>query len=63
MACHGVYTDADAVHRFEVEVTRAATEANQAAIDAGFWKVNKCKNCEGTGRMLTGAISNLCGAC
>jgi hypothetical protein len=49
MACHGVYTEADAVHRFEVEVTRAATEANQAAIDAGFWKVNKCKNCEGTG--------------
>lgn len=50
MACHGVYTDADAVRGFEVGVTHAAKEANRAAIDAGFWKVNKCKNCEGTGR-------------
>jgi hypothetical protein len=63
MACHGVYTDADAVHRFEVEVTRAATEANQAARDAGFWKVNKCKYCEGTGRVLQGFGSSPCSIC
>lgn len=59
MACHGVYTDADYVKAFEREVTKQAEEANQAAIEAGFWKVNRCKYCEGTGRTL-GDVCHYC---
>lgn len=60
MACHGVYTDAHTVEQFEVEVTIAAQKTTQAAIDAGFWKVNKCKFCEGTGK---DEDRNTCYAC
>lgn len=49
MACHGVYTEQAKVREFEAFVTRVSEEAHKAAIEAGFWKVNKCKNCEGTG--------------
>ena len=52
MACHGVYTDPTAVDKFELAVRAVAEEANQAAKDAGFWKVNKCKKCEGTGKLV-----------
>lgn len=50
MACHGVYTDAQTVEKFEVEVTLAAAETLRAATAAGFWRVNKCKFCEGCGK-------------
>lgn len=63
MACHGVYTDADRVLGFERAVTADAEAANQAARDAGFWKINKCKACEGTGRELVGASTSMCSAC
>lgn len=49
MACHGVYTEGPMVDKFEETVREVAEEANRAARDAGFWKVNKCKACEGTG--------------
>ena len=57
MACHGVYTDLDAVNAFERNVRAQAEQANRAAVDAGFWKVNKCGNCKGTG--MAGTVPNL----
>lgn len=57
MACHGVGTDLEAVNAFERNVRAQAEAANQAAIDAGFWKINKCRNCEGTG--MAGTVPNL----
>ena len=60
MACHGVYTDAQTVEQFEVEVTLAAQATTQAAIDSGFWRVNKCKFCDGCGK---DEDLNLCTAC
>lgn len=49
MACHGVYTDAEAVGVFEGNVTTLAKQADAAAEMAGFLRVNKCKTCDGTG--------------
>jgi DNA polymerase-1 len=49
MACHGVYTDEPMVDKFEEVVRAQAAQANDAAREAGFWKINKCKTCEGTG--------------
>ena len=49
MACHGVYTDLEAVHTFEKNVTSLANQADDAAYQGGFLRVNKCKTCEGTG--------------
>lgn len=49
MACHGVYTDSEAVHSFERQVTSLALQADAAAQSAGFLRINKCKTCEGTG--------------
>ena len=49
MACHGVHTDPRAVSKFETNVTSLAKQADTAAFNAGFLRVNKCKTCEGTG--------------
>lgn len=49
MACHGVYTDPVAVEQFRTNVTVLAEEADKAAVRGGFWKLNKCKQCDGTG--------------
>jgi DNA polymerase-1 len=49
MACHGVYTDSEAVRLFEKQVLGLAIQADAAAEMAGFLRVNKCKTCEGTG--------------
>jgi len=49
MACHGVYTDSEAVRRFEKQVLGLAIQADAAAEMAGFLRVNKCRTCDGTG--------------
>ena len=49
MACHGVYTDPSAVGEFENNVKYLANQADEAAYQGGFLRVNKCKTCEGTG--------------
>ena len=49
MACHGVHTDPQAVQEFQHKVTRLALQADAAAQQAGFLRVNKCKTCDGTG--------------
>ena len=49
MACHGVYTDPEAVNRFERQVLGLAVQADAAAEMAGFLRINKCKTCDGTG--------------
>lgn len=49
MACHGVYTDSEAVRRFEKQVLGLAIQADAAAEMAGFLRINKCRVCEGTG--------------
>jgi len=63
MACQGVYTDPDAVQRFEKEVTKLALQADAAASMAGFLRVNKCRVCDGTGVPETSRSGLKCYAC
>ena len=49
MACHGVYTDPEAVSMFERQVLGLAVQADAAAEMAGFLRINKCRTCDGTG--------------
>ena len=49
ISAYGVMTDFDAVVTFAINVQRDAAAANNAAFEAGFLRINKCKFCEGTG--------------
>ena len=63
MACHGVHTDKEAVKKFEKEVSRLATEADLAAKNGGFLRINKCKTCDGTGKEAVGLSLKPCYTC